>query len=181
MLLPNLKSIVLYICIVLLAVLGLATWHYRALAKTTGLALQVQNAAVVATNTAAARLLKQRTEERDAKQAELNKRAAAQEKTDEKAVTQINADDQRQRSAPVVVRVRDCARDAGRSGGGAASEAARPASAGAEDAGAASGVLSEAGARRLADALTEIEKTSAAYNSCRADSYITRGQSPPSE
>jgi len=50
---PEFRSIALYVCAVLLVVLGLSTWHYRALAKTTGLALQVQNAAVVATNTAA--------------------------------------------------------------------------------------------------------------------------------
>lgn len=164
---PDFRSIALYVCAVLLVVLGLATWHYRALAKTTGLALQVQNAAVVATNTAAQRLLEQRTKERDAKQAELDKRAEAQEKTDEKAVTQISDDDQRQRSAPVVVRVRDCTRDAGRGSGGAPGGAAAASGPGAEDAGAASGVLPEAGSRRLADALTEIETMSAAYASCR--------------
>lgn len=164
---PDFRSIALYVCAVLLVVLGLATWHYRALAKTTGLALQVQNAAVVATNTAAQRLLEQRTKERDAKQAELDKRAEAQEKTDEKAVTQIAADDQRQRSAPVVVRVRDCTRDAGSGSGGPAGGAAAAAGAGAEDASSASGVLSKEGARRLADALNEIEKMSAAYSSCR--------------
>jgi len=165
---PDLKTPVIYVLAVLLVVLGLATWHYRALAKTTGLALQVQNAAVVATNTAAQRLLEQRTKERDAKQAELDKRAKAQEKTDEKAVTQISDDDQRQRSAPVVVRVRDCTRDAGRSGGSAPGGAAAASGVGAEDAGAASGVLPEVVARRLADALTEIETMSAAYASCRS-------------
>ena len=165
---PDFRSIALYVCAVLLVVLGLSTWHYRAMAKTTGLALQVQNAAVVATNTAAQRLLEQRTKERDAKQAELDKRAKAQEKTDEEAVTQISADDQRQRSAPVVVRVRDCTRDAGRGGGSAPSGAAATAGASAEDAGAASGLLPEAGSRRLADALTEIETMSAAYASCRS-------------
>lgn len=162
------RSIALYVCAVLLVVLGLATWHYRALAKTTGLALQVQNAAVVATNTAAQRLLEQRTKERDAKQAELDKRAEAQEKTDEKAVTQISDDDQRQRSAPVVVRVRDCTRDAGRSGGGAPGATATSTGPRAEDAGTASGVLPEAGSRRLADALTQVEEMSAAYSSCKA-------------
>lgn len=165
---PDIRTIALYVCAVLLVVLGLSTWHYRALAKTTGLALKVQNAAVVATNTAAQRLLEQRTKERDAKQAELNKRAEVQEKTDEKAVTQITADDQRQRSAPVVVRVRDCTRDARSGGGGSTGDAAAPARAGAEDPGAASGVLSEAAAGRLADALTEIETMSAAYASCRS-------------
>lgn len=173
--LPDLKTPVIYVLAIMVAVLGLATWHYRALAKTSGLALQVQNAAVVATNTAAQRLLEQRTKERDARQAELNKRAEAQEKTDETAVTQITADDQRQRSAPVVVRVRDCTRDAGRSGGGAPGDAAATAEAGAGDAGSASGVLSKAAAGRLADALIEVESMSAAYTSCRSDSYSIRG------
>ncbi len=166
--LPDFRSIALYVFAVLLVVLGLATWHYRTLAKTATLALQVQNAAVVATNTAAARLLEQRTKERDAKQAELNKRAQAQEKTDEEAVTQISAGDQRQRSAPVVVRVRNCTRDAGSGGGSAPGGAATASRTGPEDASAASGVLSAAGARRLADALTEVETMSAAYASCRS-------------
>ncbi|NVM87648.1 putative aspartyl protease [Variovorax sp. SG517] len=179
--LTDLKALLIYILSAFVLVLGLATWHYRALARTSSLALQVQNAAVVATNAAAQQLLEQRTKERDAKQAELNKRAEAQEKTDEKAVTQISADDQRQRSAPVVVRVLDCTRDAGRSGGGAAGPTAARADPGTADTGAASGVLPAAGARRLADALTEIEKTSAAYSSCRADAYSVRGQAPPAE
>lgn len=178
--LPDLKTPVIYVLAVMVMVLGLATWHYRAMAKTAGLALKVQNAAVVATNTAAQRLLEQRTKERDAKQADLDKRAKAQEKTDEEAVTQISADDQRQRSAPVVVRVRDCTRDAGRGGGGAPGGAAAATEARAGDAGPASGILSEEGARRLADALTEIEKMSAAYRSCRADALVVRS-SPETE
>lgn len=42
-------------------------------------------------------------------------------------------------------------------------------------------VLSEEGAGCLADALNEIEQTSAAYSSCRADLYSTRGQPPLDE
>jgi len=172
---PDIRNYALLALAVLAGVLGLSTWHYRGQARTAGLALQVQNAAVVATNRAAAQLLEQRTRERDAKQAELDKRHQAQEKTDEKAVTQIAADDRHQRSTPVVVRVRDCTRDAGGSGRSTAGAAAAGADAGAADAGTASGVLSEAGAGRLADALTEIEKVSAAYASCKADSYLVRG------
>ena len=178
---PDIRNIAIVVLAALTLAFGLAAWHYRSLANTSSLALKVQNTAVVATNTAAQRLLDQRTKERDAKQAELNKRAAAQENTDEKAVTQITADDQRQRSAPVVVRVRNCTRDAGSGGGGAPGGSATASGTGATDPGAASGVLSEAGARRLADALTEIEKTSAAYSSCRADAYNVRGQAPPAE
>ncbi|WP_398493351.1 hypothetical protein [Variovorax sp.] len=178
---PDIRNYALLALTVLAGVLGLSTWHYHSLAKTSGLALQVQNAAVVATNTAAARLLEQRMKERDAKQAELDKRHQAQEKTDATAVTQIAADDRRQRSAPVVVRVRDCTRDAGGSSGGAAGAAAAGTDAGAADAGTASGVLSEAGAGRLADALTAIEKGAAAYASCKADLFRARGLPVPAD
>ena len=176
---PDLRNYLLLALVALAGVLGLSTWHYRGQAKTAGLALQVQNAAVVATNRAAAQLLEQRTEELDALQSQLNARAAAQEKTDATAVTKIAADDRRQRSAPVVVRVRDCASDAGGSGRGAAGAAAAGTDARAADAGTASGVLSEAGAGRLADALTAIERMGAAYASCKADTYRLRGLSVP--
>ncbi len=176
---PDLRNYLLLALVALAGVLGLSTWHYRALAKTSGLALQVQNAAVVATNRAATQLLEQRTKERDAKQAELDKRHQAQEKTDATAVTQIAADDRRQRAAPVVVRVQHCTSDAGSGGGGAPGATAPGPDAGAADTGAASGVLSEAGSRRLADALTEVETMSGAYASCRADTYSLRALPVP--
>lgn len=165
---PDLRNYLLLALVALAGVLGLSTWHYRALAKTSGLALQVQNAAVVATNRTAAQLLEQRTKERDALQAKINARADAQEKTDATAVTQIAADDRRQRAAPVVVRVRDCTRHAGGGSGDAPGGAATAAEAGSGDAGPARGLLSEAGAGRLADTLIAIETMSAAYSSCRA-------------
>jgi hypothetical protein len=165
---PDLKTATLYVLAVLVVVLGLATWGYRTQLKATSFALATQSTAIVQQNLAAAALLKTRTAERDAKQAELDRRATAQEKTDGKAVVQISADDKLQRAAPVRVRVQNCARDAGGSGGRAAGGGAGPSQAGAGDAGPASGVLPEAGARRLADALTEIETMSAAYSSCRA-------------
>ncbi|WP_208511117.1 hypothetical protein [Variovorax paradoxus] len=132
-------------------------------------------------NLAAAALLKTRTAKRDAKQAMLDQRAAAQGKIDGKAVAQIGADDKQQRAAPVRVRVLDCARDAGSGRGGSASGAAGPAEAGAGDASAASGVLSKAAARRLADALRLIENENAAYASCKADSYRLRGLPMPDD
>lgn len=165
---PSLKTAALYILVALVVVLGLATWGYRTKLKAVSFALATQSTAIVQQNLAASALLKTRTAERDAMQAELNERAAAQEKTDGKAVAQIGADDKQQRSAPVRVRVLDCTRDARGSGGSAPGGAAAATEAGAGDAGAASGVLPQAGARRLADALTEIETMSAAYASCRA-------------
>lgn len=179
--LTDLKAILIYILAALVLVLGMSTWQYRRMFKATDFALTTQNAAIERLNNTADRLLKQRTAERDALQKKLDERAAAQEKTDEKAVDQIAADDKRQRVAPVRVRVHDCARDARPSGGGAPSDVASTTKAGAGDASEASGVLPEAGARRLADALTEIEKMSAAYGSCRADSYRSRGQPAPDD
>lgn len=164
---PDLKTAALYVLAALVVVLGLATWGYRTQLKATSFALATQSVAIVRQNLTAAALLKTRTAERDAKQAELDKRAAAQEKTDGKAIAQIGADDKQQRSAPVRVRVLNCTRDAGGSGGSAPGGAAPATEVGAGDTGAASGVLSEAGARRLADALNEIERVNAAYSSCR--------------
>lgn len=177
--LTDLRAILIYILAALVLVLGLSTWQYRRMFKATDFALTTQNAAIDRQNKAADDLLKKRTAERDALQTQLNTRAAAQEKTDEKAVGQIAADDVRQRAAPVRVRVHNCARDAGSGSGGAPGGAAAAAGPRAEDAGAASGVLSKAAARRFADAVKEVETMSAAFASCKVDSFTVRGLSPP--
>jgi hypothetical protein len=173
--LTDLKAILIYILTALVLVLGLSTWQYRRMFKATDFALTTQNDAIKAQNKTAADLLKQRTAERDALQIKLDARAAAQGKTDEKAVGQIATDDKRQRAAPVRVRVHNCTRDAGPSSGGAPSGVAARPEAGTGDAGAASGVLPEAAARRFADALKEVETMSAAFSSCKADSFSIRG------
>lgn len=165
--LPDLKTATLYALTALVVALGLATWGYRTQLKATSFALATQNTAIVQQNLAAAALLKTRAAERGAKQAELEKRAAAQERIDGNAVVQIAVDDKLQRAAPVRVRVLDCTRDAGRSSGGTAGNAAATIEAGAGNASAASGVLSKAAAGRLADAINEIETMSVAYSSCR--------------
>lgn len=177
--LTDLKAILIYILAALVLVLGLSTWQYRRMFKATDFALTTQNAAIKAQNKAAADLLDRRTAERDALQTQLNARAAAQEKTDEKAVGQIAADDKRQRAAPVRVRVHDCTRDARSGGGRAAGQATAAAGLGAADAGPASGVLPEAAAGRFADAVKEIETMSAAYASCRAELYGAKGLPVP--
>jgi hypothetical protein len=177
--LTDLKAILIYILAALVFVLGLSTYQYRRMFKATDFALTTQNAAIKSQNKAAADLLEQRTAERDALQTQLNTRAAAQETTDEKAVGQIDADDKHQRAAPVRVRVHDCTRDARPRGGGAPSGTTSSPEAGAGDAGPTSGVLPEAGARRLADAMTEIEKMSAAFGSCKNDSFSVRGLPVP--
>jgi hypothetical protein len=177
--LTDLKAILIYILAALVVVLGLSTWQYRRMFKATDFALTTQNTAIKQQNKTAEDLLKQRTDERDALQKKLDERAAAQEKTDEKAVDQIAVDDKRQRVAPVRVRVHDCTRDAGPRGGGAPGGAAATAKAGTGDADAASGVLPEAAARRFADALKEVETMSAAFSSCKGDSFEIRGLPVP--
>jgi hypothetical protein len=177
--LTDLKAIVIYILAGFVLVLGLSTWQYRSMFRAADFALTTQNAAIKARNEEAKNTLLRLTVERDALQLLLNTRAAAQRKTDEKAVAQIDADDKLQRAAPVRVRVHDCTRDAGSGGGVTSSQVAPAAQAGAGDAGSASGVLSEAGARRLADALNEIEIMSAAFASCKADGVGVRGGHSP--
>lgn len=176
---PDLKNLALYVLAVLVVVLGLAMWSYRTQLKVTSFALATQSTAIVQQNLAATALLKIRTAERDDKQEELNKRAAAQENADGKAQGQIAHDDRRQCAAPVRVRVLDCARDARSGSGRASGQTAAAAGTGAEDAGAASGVLSRAAAGRFADAVKEVETMSAAYGSCRADLYGAKGLPAP--
>lgn len=168
MTIPDFRTIAVYVLSVLVLVLALSSCQYRRMFKATDFALTKQNNAIKEQNELANRRLVQLTNERDAKQAELDKRAAAQGKTDEKAVDQIEVDDKRQRATPVRVRVHDCTRDAGSGGGRPASEATTTAGARSEDTGEASGVLPQANSRRLADAIKEIEANSAAYSSCRA-------------
>jgi hypothetical protein len=177
--LTDLRAILIYILAALVMVLGLSTWEYRRMFKATDFALTTQNAAIKARNEDASRKLIQLTNQRDAAQAELDKRRAAQENSDGQAVTQIGSDDRKQRSTPVRVRVLNCTRDAGRGGGVAPGSAAAGSETGAADAGAASGVLPKESARRLADALTEVETMSAAYASCRVDSFAVRGAPVP--
>lgn len=177
--LTDLKAITIYVLALLVLLLGLSTWSYRRMFRATDYALTTQNAAIERNNKTARDLLTIRTAERDAIQAKLNERATAQGKTDEKVVTRIAADDRLQRSAPVRVRVRDCARDAGGGSGGAAGQAATAAEAGTGDVDPAGGLLSEAGARRLADALTEIEMMSAAYASCKGGALGLSDETSP--
>ena len=165
---PDLRNYALMALALLVVVLGLSTWEYRRMFKATDFALALQNNAIKAQNTAAEQLLKKRTAERDALQKKLDERAAAQEKTDEKAVGQINADDKQQRAVPVRVRVLNYTCDAGSRGGGAPGEATATAGAGAEDAGAAGGVLAKEADELIKRDINAIETLQAAFNSCKA-------------
>lgn len=171
---PYVRRIVLWACMSLVIVLGLTTWSFRKQAQALQLALVAQNGAVLQQNLAAAALLKQRTAERDALQQNLNERAALQEKIDEKALAQIASDDELHRSRTVRIRLWDGSCRSRSGGGSPAGGSAGSPNAGPADASSTSGVLSEAGAGRLASALTEVEQMSAAYGSCRSQLMLQK-------
>lgn len=162
----TLKTYALLVLAVLCVVLGLSTCAYRTQFKATSHALDVQNKAIEAQKAQAEQELKAARAEVKTKQDELNKRAAAQEKTDAQATTAIAADSRRDAAEPTRVRyitryARGCDP---RPGGGAAPDAG----AGATAAGEADGVLAPAAeelARRDRDA---VEALQAAFNSCKA-------------
>ncbi len=160
------KNYVMLGLAVLVTVFGLAAFEYKRLYKATDFALKTQNAAIETQKKRAADELKQALAERDAKQAELDKRAQAQEKTDDSVVKQVDAARAADASAPV--RVRYITRYSGgcdpRAGGAAAADA----QAGGADAGTATGVLAPAAQGRFDDTVRDIEILQAAFNSCKA-------------
>lgn len=143
---------------------GLTAWQYRRMFLASDFALTTQNEAIKQQSLQAKRLLDALTADRDAKQAELNKRAAAQEKTDAQRVTDIRAAERD--PAPIRVRVEPSPCRA--SGGGAAGRPAPAAKAGPGDFRPSYGLLPKETAGRLAAVISEIEIMSAAYASCRA-------------
>lgn len=104
------------------------------------------------------------TAERDQKQRALDRAAKEQESKDRDAKNEIQRLAGELADRPVRVRIvtepRQC-------GGGPASDTATTASAGAGSGTQASGLLPESNTKRLGAALTEIERLSAAYTSCR--------------
>lgn len=146
-------------------VLGGLTWHYHGAYQSKSETLKTLQQSVANQNKEAATKLKALTAERDAKQAALNKQAKDQEKKDAQATQDIATLNQQLRTSTVRVRVIPTSRISSAS---ATSDQATAAANRAADDTEASGVLPEANTRRLADALTEVETLSAAYNSCRA-------------
>ncbi len=141
------------------------TWYYHGEYRTTSDSLLLLQHDVATQNREAALKLKTLTAERDAKQAALNKQAKDQEKVDAIAQNGIARLNEQLRTSTVRVRIIPSSR-AG-SGSPASDEATAAANRAADDS-TASGVLPESNTKRLADALTEVETLSAAYNSCRA-------------
>lgn len=111
----------------------------------------------------------------DKKQATIDRLAQERERLDEQTSTEINrlADELDRRN----VRVR-VVTEPGVCSGGADSDTAGSAGDGSESAGATSWLLPEKNTERLREALIEVEKLSAAYNSCRSHLLIQRAVTP---
>lgn len=116
-------------------------------------------------NDRAAAKLAELTQERDDKQALLDALAADQEKKDAERLEEIERLAGELRDRPVRVRI---VTQPGACGSGPAGDGAGPADPGAGSEAPAYGLLPESNSRRLAGALNEVERLSAAYNSCRA-------------
>lgn len=120
---------------------------------------------VEAQNNEAARQLAELTRERDDKQAMLDKQAEEQEKQDAERLAEIDRLAGELRDRPVRVRV---VNQPGACGSSSASERAATTGPGTGGGAETYGLLPESNSRRLAGALNEVERLSAAYNSCRA-------------
>lgn len=148
--------------------LGFTSCSYRDRLIAAEQTLEAQSSAIKIQNEEAGALLAQRTAERDAKQAALDRLAADQEKKDEAATSEIARLAGELRNRPIRVRVVAESRAGGPGGGTAPGDAACTAAPGAGDAEPAIWVLPEATARSLGEVIAEVETMSAAYSSCRA-------------
>jgi hypothetical protein len=148
--------------------LGFTSCSYRDRLIAMEQTLEAQSSAIKTQNEEAGALLAQRTAERDAKQAALDRLAADQEKKDEAARNEIARLGGELRNRPIRVRVIPERSPGGQGGGGAPGASAGTTAPGAGDTEPATWVLPEATARSLGEVITEVETLSAAYSSCRA-------------
>lgn len=164
------RSIAIYTLVGLITALGVFGAGYVAgwesmVGQYTELASSVK-----AKNKAAAERLAALTRQRDKKQAELDRLALEQEKSDEEAQSEIKRLVSELDSRPVRVRF---VSEPGHRGSVARGEGAGNSEAGEGDEAQAYGVLPKENTRRLREALSEVETLSAAYKSCRA-SYVNQ-------
>lgn len=148
-----------------LVVLAGSMLTYRHLYHDADQALTTLQGQVKRQNEEASAKLATLTAERNAKQAALDKAAAAQEKKDAEAKAEIARLGDELRNRPLRVRI---VAASGGGAGSAAGDGAPAAGAGPADAGPAYGVLASENSRRLADVIVDIETLNAAYASCRA-------------
>lgn len=106
-------------------------------------------------------------EQRDRRQSIIDMLAKEQEEKDRDAQAEIDRLERELRDRPVRVRIQQQPGPAGGDCGGAERDPGTDTDAGAADAGATTGLLPPENTRRLGEALTEVERLSAAYNSCR--------------
>lgn len=175
----TLKLPVWLIAVVVLCLLALATASvtYKVLYDNTSATLVDLRADVKAKNQEAADKLAELTDQKNAKQAALDRQATTQETTDAERLAEIERLNGELRDRPV--RVRYVTIPSGAGSGGSASGTAATADAGAEDTSTTSGLLPPENTRRLAVVLNEIEAMSAAYSSCRERLIPTQGHDTP--
>ena len=144
--------------------LGVSTWSYRTLYKSTDKALQTQNKAIEAQNNQAQEKFKLLKANADRLQGEKNTLAVQLEKDGEKGTVQISADSKRD-TAPVVVRY--VTRYARSCGGGSSGGPTALAEAGAGPAGEASGILAPEVAELFRRDQDGVEQLQLAFNLCK--------------
>ena len=158
------QIIAIAVGLIVLTLSGL-TWYYHGAYRNVSDTLLVLQHDVSEKNREATDKLKALIIERDAKQAKINQLYLEQGEKDEIAQNGIERLNDQLRASTVRVRIESASRCSGSSSIG---DQARNAANSAANDTETSGVLPESNTRRLADALTEIETLSAAYNSCRA-------------
>jgi hypothetical protein len=148
--------------------LGFTSCSYRDRLIEAEKRVESQAAAIKTQNEEAGALLAQRTAERDAKQATLDRLATEQETQDEAATNEIARLAGELRNKPIRVRVVPESGTSGPSGGSAPGDASAAATAGPGNAEPATWVLPDANSRGLGEVIADVETMSAAYSSCRA-------------
>lgn len=152
------------------------TWHYKAAYEKELTSHSKLTGEVEQQKAQAAARLEELIRERDERQAMLDKQAAEQEEKDAKRLEEIERLTGELATRPVRVRV--VAAPGGGCGGGAQSEEAGTAESSAGGAAPTYGVLPEFNSRRLAGALSEVERMSAAYSSCRTALMSNQEEGP---
>lgn len=159
------REIIAAVIILLIGCLLASTMWYRGQYHSAKLEMEVIKEQIKYQNAEAQRQLDALTAQRDQKQAAIDKAYHEQEKKDELAKYEIDRLTAELRDRPVRVRIQ-C--PGGQGGSGSAGNGTTTADHHAGSAATAYGVLPDANSRRLASALNEVEKLSAAYNSCYA-------------
>jgi len=166
MIIPSIKTYVIYALSVLSVVLGLAAWGYRSAYISADMTLQLQNKAIEAQNKTAESELKKITAERDSIQDAYGVLAKTMDKD------QRNFDEELQRlrnrpPAPGAVRVRVVPGTCGEGGDGPAGREAANSPIGPAAQTAATGLLAPAVVGRIDGVAFEVEELQRDFNTCQ--------------